>query len=210
MRPHPFAPVVALDIDGTAGDYHGHFTRFIELWLGRSMPDPTQYTGGVPFYKWLGVSRATYNEAKMAYRQGGWKRFMPAYDGIGDFTKYVRKSGCQLWICTTRPYLRMDNIDPDTRHWLRRNHMQYDSILYGPQKYHDLVRAVGRERVLVLYDDLPKMIDQALDLRLRAAMRVQPYNGYYNRSGNWGRVHSVIDMRSFFDYELEVWRKNHG
>lgn len=201
------SPVIALDIDGTSGDYHAHFTRFMELWTGRTMPDPTEFTGGVPFHKHLCVSRSTYNEGKLAYRQGGWKRFMPAYEGIGDFTRYVRKQGVQVWICTTRPYLRLDNIDPDTRHWLRRNHMQYDSILYGPHKYRDLVAAVGRERVLMVYDDLPAQIDVALSLGLRAVMRAQPYNAYFNRNGNWARVSSVEDMLVLFDEEYSKWQR---
>lgn len=211
VRPDPFAPVVALDIDGTCGDHHGHFTRFAEAWTGKPMPPVDEFTGGVHFSKHLGISRETYNTIKLAYRQGGLKRSMPVYEGIGDFTRYIRKNGVQVWICTTRPYLRLDNIDPDTRHWItRRARMQYDAILYGPHKYRDLTKAVGRERVLIVYDDLPKMIDQALDLGLRAAMRTQPYNDYYQRSGNWGRVSSVDDMKALFDYELKVWRQHNG
>lgn len=207
MRPAPDAPVVALDIDGTSGDYHGHFTRFIEAWLGRPMPDPTQYTGGVPFHKHLGVSRSTYNDAKLAYRQGGLKRSMPAFEGIGEFTRYVRNHGVQLWICTTRPYLRLDNIDPDTRHWLRRNGLQHDAVLYGQHKYRDLVRAVGRGRVVVAFDDLPAMIRQAESLGLPAWLRAQPYN---EGSGISKVVGNVDDMYLAFDEELTIWRKNHA
>lgn len=204
MRPGPHAPVVALDIDGTCGDYHGHFIRFAEAWLGRPLPSATQYTGGVPFYKYLGVSRETYNTMKLAYRQGGMKRSMPVYDGIGDFTRYIRSRGVQVWICTTRPYLRLDNIDPDTRHWIsKRAKMQVDGILYGPHKYRDLVRAVGAERVVVVYDDLPRLIEQALGLGLEAAIRTQPYNTYWEGSGKCYRVNSVEDMSTVFDLRME-------
>ena len=206
-RPAPDAPVIGLDLDGTSGDHHGHFTRFAELWTGKPMPPVDEFTGGVHFSKHLGISRETYNKIKLAYRQGGMKRSMPVYDGIGDFTRYVRSRGVQVWICTTRPYLNLSNIEPDTRHWVReRARIQYDGLLYGPHKYRDLVKQVGRERVLVVYDDLPKMIEQALDLGLRAAMRTQPYNDYFQRSGNWCRVSSVEDMRSIFDYELGARR----
>ncbi len=209
MKPDPFAPVIALDIDGTSGDYHAHFIWFAELYLGKRLPSATAYTGGVPFHKYLGISRQTYNAVKLAYRQGGMKRSMPPYEGIGDFTRYVRSKNVQVWICTTRPYLRLDNIDPDTRHWLtKRAKIQYDAILYGPHKYRDLQRAVGIERVLVVYDDLPKMIDQAVSLGMRAAMRMQPYNHYFERSGNWCRVNSVDDMRVIFDDALQ--RRNDG
>jgi hypothetical protein len=60
-RPRPDAPVIGLDIDGTSGDYHGHFTAFAEAYTGKTMPPPWQYTGGIPFHKHLGLSRTTYN-----------------------------------------------------------------------------------------------------------------------------------------------------
>lgn len=205
MRPDPFAMVVALDIDGTAGDYHSHFTKFAEAYVGKPMPPADQYTGGVPFHKHLGVSRSTYNTMKLAYRQGGMKRSMPPYEGIGDLTRYIRSRGVQVWICTTRPYMRLDNIDPDTRHWLRkRAHIQYDGILYGTHKYRDLVRAVGLDRVLVVYDDLPAQIEVAMGLGLDAALRTQPYNTYWSpSSGTCVAVSSVEDMRKVFDVLME-------
>jgi hypothetical protein len=214
-RPDPFAPVVALDIDGTSGDHHGHFTRFIEQWTGRPMPSESQFTGGVPFHKHLGVSRATYNQAKLAYRQGGMKRSMPAYEGIGEFTRHVRRAGVQLWICTTRPYLRLDNIDPDTRHWLRRNGLQHDAVLYGPHKYVDLVRAVGKDRVVMVYDDLPKMIEQAMGQGLDSTLRLQPYNGYWLDkpaplgSASLHVARNVTGMTEIFNYAWEQFNVKH-
>jgi hypothetical protein len=219
VRPDHDAPVVALDIDGTAGDYHAHFTAFAEAWTGRKMPDPAEYTGGVPFHKHLGVSRETYRTMKLAYRQGGLKRSMPVYEGIGEFSRYVRSQNVRLWICTTRPYLRLDNIDPDTRHWLRkRAGIQYDGILYGEHKYRDLAHAVGVDNVLVVYDDLPAMIQQALDLGIPACLRAQPYNEYWCKPGSmrWLRAgsgiplkaHTVDDMRVVFDAALTLRRKH--
>lgn len=214
-RPPIDAPVIGLDIDGTSGDYHAHFTDFIERWTGKAMPSPLVYTGGVPFNQHLGISRRTYNMAKLAYRQGGWKRFMPVYEGIGEFSRYVRKQGCQVWICTTRPYLRLDNIDPDTRHWLeKRAHIQYDGVLYGNHKYRDLVKSVGKDRVLVVYDDLPKMIEQAMSLGLATCLRAQPYNYDWNPSlpsnGNAYIARSVEGYREIFDIVMSKWRSNNG
>lgn len=214
MRPPPLAPVIGLDIDGTSGDHHNHFTWFAELWLGRPLPPVTEYAGDVQFHKHLGISRETYNKIKLAYRQGGMKRSMPVYDGIGDFTRHVRACGVQVWICTTRPYLNLSNIDPDTRHWVeKRAKMQYDGILYGPHKYRDLVKAVGRDRVLCVYDDLPKMVEQAVSLGVPAYLRVQPYNVGWAipvSSGRWGRVGSVRDMMYRFGEELKRWKEEHG
>lgn len=212
VRPRPDAPVIGLDIDGTSGDYHAHFTRFAEGWTGRLLPDPKQYTGGVPFHEHLGIGRLTYNKIKLAYRQGGLKRSMPPYEGIGDFTRYVRGEGVQVWICTTRPYLNLSNIDPDTRHWVtKRAKMQYDGLLYGPHKYRDLVKQVGRERVVAVFDDLPRFIEQALSLGLTAIMREQPYNKCWapTSSGSWAVARSVEDMLFDFEEALTGWKKEH-
>lgn len=209
MKPGPGAPVIGLDIDGTCGDYHGHFTRFAQEYTGKQMPPPDQYTGGIPFHKHLGMSRTTYNKVKLAYRQGGAKRSMPPYPGIGEFTKCVRTCGVAVYICTTRPYLRLDNIDPDTRHWLKdRAHMQYDAVLWGAYKYNDLIKQVGRERVVMVYDDLPALVSRADSLGLPAAIRTQPYNVGWS-SGNIVRVDSVLDMRLIFLDALSKWKENH-
>lgn len=199
-RPRHDAPVVALDIDGTLGDYHGHFTRFAEQWTGRPMPDPQEITGGVPLYKHLRMSKSTYRECKLAYRQGGLKRSMPAFDGVDTLTRDIRTAGAQVWICTTRPYLRLDNIDPDTRHWLRRNHIQYDGVLFGEHKYRDLVRTVGVARVLMAVDDLPELCAQAATLGVPAFLRTQPYNSNFDVIGNGiaGRVGSIEEIMAEF------------
>jgi hypothetical protein len=208
-RPSPDAPVVALDIDGTGGAYHAHFTRFAQNWLGRDLPNATEPTGGVPFHKHLGISKSTYRKIKLAYRQGGAKRSMPVYPYFGELTRYIRQHGCQVWICTTRPYLSLDNIEPDTKHWLReRAHAQYDNVLFGENKYRDLVRAVGKPRVVMVVDDLPSLVDQAIDLGLRTYVRTQPYNVDYERVGLAGRVGNCIEMSEAFDREWEKFHAN--
>lgn len=194
-------PVVALDIDGTLGDYHGWFLRFAEMWLGRPMPDPQQNTDGVPLYRWMGVSKRTYRECKLAYRQGGLKRGMPCYEGARELTRYIRSKGTEVWICTTRPYLRLDNIDPDTRHWLRRNGIQYDGVIFGEHKYRQLRDLVGAANVALVVDDLPEMLAQA-ERALPKATRIirdQPYN----RGSFEVRAHDMIDIRLYFD----SWRE---
>lgn len=207
MRPGADAPVVALDIDGTMGAYHAHFTRFCEDWTGKKMPTVTEPTGGVPFHKHLGISKSTYRKVKLAYRQGGLKRSMPVYPGMGDLTRMIRSKGCQVWIATTRPYLSLDNIEPDTKHWLsKRAHAQFDNVLFGEHKYRDLVKAVGRDRVVCVFDDLPEMIDQAVGLGLCAFIRTQPYNVQY---GKVERVSDADDMALAFNREWEKFNGQH-
>lgn len=206
MRPSPNAPIVALDIDGTLGDYHGHFTRFAEQWIGRELPDPKANTNGEPFHKHLGISKATYRQCKLAYRQGGMKRSMPVYPGASDLTKYIRSMGAQVWICTTRPYLRLDNIDPDTRHWLRRGEgpgksIQYDAVLFGEHKYQDLKKTATGD-VLFVVDDLPVMLVQAMSQGFDTVLMDAPYNRGWD-SARSQIVYGMADIARLFDLRME-------
>lgn len=184
MHPNEFRngagkPVVALDIDGSLGDYHAHFLDFAAKFFGQDMPDPLSINQG-ELWEHMGVSEADYRTAKLAYRQGGFKRWMPAYDGAAELTKGLREAGAEVWITTTRPYLRLDNIDPDTREWLRRNDIVYDAVLFGVDKYRELVRQVGRIRIAAVFDDLPKYLSQAFGEGIGIIYLMdQPYNQHF-------------------------------
>lgn len=196
-------PVIALDIDGTMGDYHGHFLRFAQEWYGREMPDPYANTQGVPLWQYMKTSRRKYNECKLAFRQGGLKRSMPCYNAMSEMTQWMRGHGVEVWICTTRPFLRLDNIDPDTREWLRRNRIRYDYAIYGNDKYRQLAKLVGVERVIGVVDDLPDLLDQAHKVGLRNLMlRDQPYNR--TAVGPWHRVGNATDIIHEIHQELYV------
>jgi FMN phosphatase YigB (HAD superfamily) len=196
-------PVVAIDIDGTLGDFHGHFLRFAQEWYGRAMPDPTEINPGLPLHKFMRTSKATYRQCKLAYRQGGLERSMPAYPGASELTVQLRRGGCEVWICTTRPYLKHDTQSPNTVHWLRRNGIQWDHMLSGPHKYRDLVKQVGKERVVAVLDDLPEMIEQANSLGLWTMIRDQPYNRHFQ----WHyRAHDLFEaQRTIVNQELDWW-----
>lgn len=176
----PLRPVVAVDIDGTLGQYHQHFLTFAEGWLGRYV-DP-RYDGSVDLAMWLGVSKDIYRQVKLAYRQGGMKRTMPPYEGVLDLTSALVLAGCELWITTTRPYMRLDNVDPDTREWLRRNvgemGVHYDGLIYDEDKYARLVEIVGPDRVVGVVEDLPEQFARALNLGLGPLMIKRQHNEF--------------------------------
>jgi hypothetical protein len=121
-------PVAAIDIDGTLGDYHGQLMEYAELYLGHpARMDERPYDGTMNFGDWMMEafdipSRKEYRDLKLAFRQGGTKRWMPAYQDMIDAVAYAHVMGCEVWLTTTRPYLRLDSVDPDTREWLRRSY----------------------------------------------------------------------------------------
>lgn len=187
-------PVFGIDVDGTLGHYHAHFLRFAAGWLGREgWAGPPQarssgqgwghgeYFGECSLAAYMGVSKATYRRIKLAYRQGGLKRSMPAWPGASELTRSLRARGAEVFICTTRPFLQVAGVEPDTREWLRRNHIQYDGVIAGEHKYRDLAKTVGAAQVVAVLDDLPEMLEQAEGLGITPVMMAAGHN----RTDEW-------------------------
>lgn len=173
-------PVVALDIDGTLGNWHDDFLSFAWRWLyGR---EARLHEGwfllrdGRSMARHMGITQQRYREVKLAYRQSGLKRDLQPFPGARTLVHNVRAAGAEVWVCTTRPYLRLDNIDPDTREWLDRNGMEVDGVIFGDGKYRDLVQLVGKDRVVGVLDDLPEMVQQAQQQGLPAMLIQRHHN----------------------------------
>lgn len=208
-------PVVALDIDGTLGDYHEHFLKFATDWFGLAFPDPDEINPGLPLHRFMGVPIAEYRACKLAYRQGGLKRSMPCDPGAADLCEGIKAAGAEVWICTTRPYLRLDNIDPDTREWLRRNKIHHDAVIFDSlydetSKYQELARQAGN-RVVAVLDDLPEMCEDAKKYLPAAAVYVRdrPYNRHYSAGSSQRRVSSAWAAWIQIRWNLIHWRETH-
>lgn len=206
-------PIVAIDIDGTLGDYHSHFLWFAEQWLGYPMPSATEVNPGMRLSTFMGIPHELYRQCKLAYRQGGLKRFMPCYPFASELTQNIRAAGAEIWICTSRPYLRLDNIDPDTREWLRRNEIRYNAVIFegllsggNPStKYADLVYQVGTSRIVAVIDDLPiQTADAKANGIPRVYIRDQPYNREPDVMGL--RVCTLEQFWTNVKVDIEQWK----
>jgi phosphoglycolate phosphatase-like HAD superfamily hydrolase len=210
-------PVVAIDMDGTLGDYHGHFLRFAAEWTGLGTEIVLQcslhmYDGSYSFGDYVcrmfGIDRTTYRSIKLAYRQGGLKRSMPPLPGHKAICEMVRQEGAELWITTTRPYLSLDNIIPDTVAWFDREQIAFDHMLFDADKYAVLAERVDRERVVAVVDDLGEMYDAAARY-FGAGIPILAIGKF-----NYGvrREHSVIlpDAISFVRHNIRIWRIENG
>lgn len=206
-------PVVGLDIDGTLGDYHSHFLRFAEGWLGRPMPHPQEINPGMRLSEFMSIRHEQYREIKLAYRQGGLKRTMPAYDGARELTHALAAAGCRIWLCTTRPYNKLDNIDADTREWLDRNQIRYHHVLWddenGEGKYTELVRQVGIGSVVAVADDLVEQLQQARAVGIpKCYLRSQPYNVKGVNSSHLITVQGLADLHIAMMDDVKDWWKS--
>lgn len=204
-------PVVSLDLDGTLGDYHGHFLRFAEGWFGRPMPDAFKINPQLKLWEFMEVPHAKYQQCKLAYRSGGMKRTMPAYPGVEELTWNIQHAGAEVWICTTRPFQRMDNIDPDTQEWLRRNDIHYDALLFDTlegkgSKYDELKRQAG-DRVASILEDLPELIEHAYSLRIMGCQEPIMMEQPYNVTDPWPvKVRTMDEAWIKIEHQIKVWR----
>lgn len=198
-------PVVAIDIDGTLGDYHGHFIDFARGWLPQGrLPNHS-------FEENCGLDLETWRKVKLAYRQGGMKRTMPTLGNPEEFTQRLRGLGLEIWVTTTRPFNRLDNIDPDTQEWLRRNGVYYDHMLYDPDKYEELAVIVGKDRVVAVLEDLPRQAAKARELFGPRAVLLR--HNTYSNYGHDKFFKTVRDLPSAYDEIRDrtgEWYANHG
>lgn len=202
-RVHPLAPIIALDIDGTLGDYHSHFAWFASLYLQSEVVPvwDADYKG--EFSDALGLDKRTYRDIKLAYRQGGMKRSLPLFAGAEGIPRWIRSQDIQVWIATTRPWNRLDNIDPDTQFWIDRNLGKVDGVIYGEEKYSDLVDIVGADRIIGVVDDIPENIIEARNLGLKAMLRRGEHNRWYLDNSLVANESNGIMKR------LSVWIEEH-
>lgn len=205
-------PVVALDIDGTLGDYHGHFLRFAEQWLGQPW-DGNAFRGQCPFRDWFAdafdTDVTTFRRVKLAYRQGGMKRTMPLRSGVRELVTELGRAGVEVWFTTTRPWERYDAVDPDTREWLRRNRLGgVRHLLFSDDKLGELARQVDPTRVVAVLDDELEQLEVADDLGLGLPVHMRTP---YNAAQQWRGV-TALDMQDagmILRNTLEEWNIQH-
>lgn len=99
---------------------------------------------------------------------------MPVIPGAVDLARSLRGRGAIVVLATTRPYLSLENVDEDTRHWTKRNGIVHDFIIWGEHKYRELSR-FGDRVVSVLEDD-PALLRQAMAAGLVANSVFTSYN----------------------------------
>lgn len=207
----PVRPVVAIDIDGTLGDYHRHLHIFAEQWLGRAWSGPS-YDGVEEYWRWFtrtfGCDRTTFRQIKLAFRQGGWKRTMPVYSGARRMIAALRDDGVEVWLTTTRPWERFDRVDPDTREWLRRNNIEFDGLLFHDDKMNELADRVSAPRVVAVLDDQEDILLEAGRKGWTPILR----KNHYNRGVAWsGKYVTDLGPAYYVIAEaVEEWRRTNG
>lgn len=160
------------------------------------------WDGEGDFEDYLGLTRKEFEAAKLAYRQGGFKRWAPAYhDEL--FALVKAQNACtvlhmpfELWMTTTRPYLRLDSIDPDTQFWLKNKGVNWDHLLYDEHKYLRLAEIVGPERIALVLEDIPDYVHEAVTATKAEAdyyCPSRPHNVNFEMRGGTLKASSIVE-----------------
>lgn len=168
---------------------------------------PTAWDGVGEFSDFLKLTKQEYREAKLAYRQGGWKRWMPVFPGAEDLVRALHRQDVEVWLCTTRPWLRLDNIDPDTREWCRRNGIEFDGMLFGEDKYSQLLERVDKKRIVAIVDDDPLQIGTATQLEISYVWRAHAFNRGYEKSPS---ADSMPELLTMLNEDIMRWKDHNG
>lgn len=209
-------PVVAIDMDGTLGDYHGHFLRFAAEWTGQGTEallrgSMSMYRGKQEFSEYcenlFGIDKQGYRAIKLAYRQGGMKRSMPILPGAKRICDLATKQGAELWITTTRPYLSLDTVFPDTVAWFDRHRIGFDSMIFDADKYAVLRDRVEYERVVAVIDDLGEMYDAA-EIQFGAKVPILA-RGDYNTAVTKMNTMGLHEAGDVLKDRIVSWKERH-
>lgn len=192
-------PVVAIDLDGTLAEWHRGFMEFLELWDNEFRPDRYDglddvWSGVGEFSEWLGMSKGRYRQAKLAFRTGGFKRWMKRFKGAQHFMCELGKLPVEVWITTTRPWMRLDNVDEDTQEWLRRNRISFDYLMFDDDKYAALKRMVDPSRIILVLDDEEKQRDRCAELGLSFVLRRTSFNYGVHADIEATKYEQVLEM----------------
>jgi hypothetical protein len=204
-------PVIAVDIDDTLSDYSGSLLRFANdyLDLQQSRTFYLNYDGSKRLAEYLGIDDATYRSMKVAYRQGGQKRLQAPMPGALALMTALYMLPAEIWLTTTRPYLRFDSTDPDTRFWLERYGIKYDHLLYEDDKYERLADIVGRDRVAIVLDNDADQCMRATELGMPALQVGSDFNRAPIATFS-NRVEGLSHAGEKILDHLEQWKDSHG
>lgn len=170
---------VAIDIDGVLANYLKGITEF----SGKLSTDTcTRYDMIEPS---LFDSREDFLEHHTAFVQsGGFRRLELLDDTAPEATRYLKESGCEIFIVTARCGVAgysENSVEQDTRKWLHDHGIIFDKLILSTDK-----TKVDAEYII---DDSPFNIINAIDSK----KPIQPYV--------WKQLYNTYGCEDLFDYQ---------
>ena len=118
--------IAAIDIDGVIADWEKGYINFI--WENTMfVPKSTKLAKAE-------IPKQLMMETKEKFRLSGKKRDLELIPGAKEFIDWLKDQGYYVILLTARPYKEYSRIYSDTLHWLKKNNIQYDLIIWNEKK----------------------------------------------------------------------------
>ena len=138
-------PVILIDIDGVLSDYPKTFIKCFNKEYN------TEYET-LEELKEKHKNLIDYCDYKKIYRSSGIKReleVIPNYEVLNVW----KNLGIKIVLLTSRPYERYSRIYKDTIHWLYKNNICFDFIVWNENKAEYAINKIGKKNILFAVDD---------------------------------------------------------
>jgi uncharacterized HAD superfamily protein len=126
--------VAGIDIDGVLNYYPKPWVDFVNSQLGTEFKNLHEVKYNVPFQK--------YKDLKFEYRECGVKATLPVREGASEVLWQIKNLGYMILVLTSRPFSEHKTLYKQTTDWLESNNLPYDGIIFGEDKYLQILSKV--------------------------------------------------------------------
>jgi uncharacterized HAD superfamily protein len=133
--------VCGVDIDGVLNYYPKPWVDFVNMKLGTSFNNLKEAKSAIPYQ--------TYKDLKFEYRECGIKRTLPVREGAPETLQLLKELGYTIIILTSRPFSEHKTLYKQTTDWLDANNIPYDGIIFGEDKYLQILSKVPNLRFMI-------------------------------------------------------------
>lgn len=133
--------ICAIDIDGVLNYYPDTWVDYINSSLNTSFKTLNEAKEGIPYKQ--------YKDLKWQYRECGIKAQLKVREGAKELLDELKRRGYQILIITSRPFDSHKSLFKQTVDWLQNGELQYDGIIFGKEKYVEVLTKVPNIRFLI-------------------------------------------------------------
>lgn len=180
--------VCAFDLDGILNYYPKTWVDYINATLCTSFKDLNEAKGAIPY--------STYKTMKWQYRESGIKAKLEIRAGAKAVMDELQRRGYKILILTSRPFKKHKTLFKQTTSWLDQHQIPYDGIIFGDEKYVEVLTQVPHLRFLV--DDHHYYAQSVAQWGYDTFLLNTPYN----QAPVLEKVHRIDKLEEILDYEF--------
>lgn len=180
--------VCAFDIDGVLNYYPKTWVDYLNRVLNANFKDLNEAKRAIPY--------KTYKDLKWAYRESGEKAHLEVRAGAKEVLDRLHNMGYQILILTSRPFKEHKTLFKQTVDWLNAAGLHYDGIIFGEEKYVEVLTQAPGLRFLV---DDHHYYCQSVS---RWGYHTFLVNTTYNQGAVLPNVHRITELEEIFNYDF--------